>query len=219
MADKHSTSIGQATKVAHPQTAPEDGDSCTGHRVGNAPSTEDLKLEGTSKKASKGKGTRHNIASRSFRSASSKKENRPKEAKWPFIAQKFDTSSGEPEAVGTKRRRRTAEEKRETAQIRKLGGACEDCRRKHRRCSPKHHQRGTPLSTQHATNSPQLFIKPVPTFPGYSHGFYPSIGNMSITASTPVAQQEIDAAAPLSLNHATFATARMGANSARITTK
>ncbi|EER44576.1 hypothetical protein HCEG_04954 [Histoplasma capsulatum var. duboisii H88] len=217
--DKHSTSIGQATKVAHPQTAPEDGDSCTGQRVGNAPSTVNLKLEGTSKKASKGKGTRHNIASRSFRSASSKKENRPKEAKWPFIAQKFDTASGEPEAMGTKRRRRTAEEKRETAQIRKLGGACEGCRRKHRRCSPNHHQRGAPLSTQHATNSPQVFIKPVPTFPGYFHGFYPTTGNMSITASTPVAQQEIGAAAQLSLNHATFAIARMGANSGRITTK
>lgn len=68
-------------------------------------------------------------------------------------------------------------------------------------------------------DSPQLFIKPVPTFPGYSHGFYPSTGNMSITASTPVAQQEIDAAAQLSLNHATFAIARTGANSGRITTK
>ncbi|OJD28345.1 hypothetical protein ACJ73_00244 [Blastomyces percursus] len=90
------------------------------------------------------KGSRH------ITSAISKAELQPDEVEGAFREFVFHPSSGEPLTTRARKRPRTWAEKLETARIRKLGGACGECRRKHRRCSPEHHRRNDKLPAQNA---------------------------------------------------------------------
>ncbi|KKZ67083.1 hypothetical protein EMCG_07254 [[Emmonsia] crescens] len=139
--DNHSTSLGQTTRVAYSHAIVTDGGHFTPRQVRNGCSSVSLKPRETcGKKSSRRKVFRHSLSSSSSRSASSKKKPQFREAKRPFVEYMFHASSGEPAVAGSNKRRRTKDEKQETARIRELGGACEPCRRQHRKCALKHHQ-------------------------------------------------------------------------------
>ncbi|EQL38554.1 uncharacterized protein BDCG_16760 [Blastomyces dermatitidis ER-3] len=138
----------QRTQAGHPHGAGLDRDCSTPCRTGNI---DPSKPRGIWKqKTSSRKGFSNNLPSNHFQPPLPKTGPQSQQVTGPFIEYAFHACSGEPATAGAKKRRRTKMEKRETAQIRKLGGACGACRRKHRRCSVEHHQRTDRLSAQSA---------------------------------------------------------------------
>ncbi|PGG96124.1 hypothetical protein AJ79_09721 [Helicocarpus griseus UAMH5409] len=87
--------------------------------------------------------SRSRVARRSLSSSPSNsrlnRRNKPKPAGRPFGEIAFHAKSGEPAAVGPNRGPRPYHDKLITAVIRKLGGACDSCRRNHRGCKLEHH--------------------------------------------------------------------------------
>ncbi|KLJ05454.1 hypothetical protein EMPG_11033 [Blastomyces silverae] len=119
----HATSTGEIAQAGHPHSAATDRDRSTPCRI----------------------GSRHTT------SVISKAEPQPRQTGGPFVEFVFNASSGEPlTGKASRKRRRTRAEKQKTAEIRRLGGACGECRKKHRKCSPEHHQRTDRLSAQNA---------------------------------------------------------------------
>ncbi|EQL38555.1 hypothetical protein, variant [Blastomyces dermatitidis ER-3] len=141
----------QRTQAGHPHGAGLDRDCSTPCRTGNI---DPSKPRGIWKqKTSSRKGFSNNLPSNHFQPPLPKTGPQSQQVTGPFIEYAFHACSGEPATAGAKKRRRTKMEKRETAQIRKLGGACGACRRKHRRCSVEHHQRTDRLSAQSAISN------------------------------------------------------------------
>ncbi|OJD13478.1 hypothetical protein AJ78_06068 [Emergomyces pasteurianus Ep9510] len=203
--DNHSTSVGHTTRAPHSLGSATDGANYAPHPIGNGCSPMSLTSKGTRGKTSPGrKVSRYNLSSGSSCPSSSKKELQFQENKRPFVEHTFHASSGEPAAMGSRKRRRTKDEKQETALIRELGGACEVCRKKHRRCSREHHRRKDTRSTQNVRNvysensNNHLATGVHPQTSAYSPNFQEtyqmmvptlSASNSSATASSPATQR------------------------------
>ncbi|OAX84078.1 hypothetical protein ACJ72_01557 [Emergomyces africanus] len=178
--DNHSTSVDDTTRVAHSQAAATDGVNFTPHRIGNGRSSGAFKGGETRGEIYPGRKTfRSSLTLGSSRSASSKKVPQFQETKRPFVEHTFHASTGEPVARRPYKRRRTKYEKQETASIVKIGGACEKCRRKHRRCSLSHHTTKDTRSTQ-SPRIPSRTSAPSPN----SQESYPMLFTLSASNSS-----------------------------------
>ncbi|KAK2803241.1 hypothetical protein FQN50_007108 [Emmonsiellopsis sp. PD_5] len=88
----------------------------------------------------------------SFRSRPSSCAQSNQKAQTPKRPYEFawEVASGNPAPWKPKKRRRTKKERQETNRIRRRGGACENCKKQHRRCDFEHH----PLSASSSPKKP-----------------------------------------------------------------
>ncbi|PGH03290.1 hypothetical protein GX51_04160 [Blastomyces parvus] len=148
----HSTSNGQSGEADQPQASANRTRS-TPCRTKNRRLRTKLKSRQISRsRQSSGKPILLNFPSNTSRPAQPRTEPQRQQPGHSFVEHTFDASTGEPVTAGVKKRLRTKAEKQETAEIRKLGGACGECRRKRRRCSLDH-KRADSLSTENATSN------------------------------------------------------------------
>ncbi|KAK2776018.1 hypothetical protein FQN53_002912 [Emmonsiellopsis sp. PD_33] len=148
----------------------------------------------------------------SFRSRPSSCAQSKQKAQAPKRPYEFawEVASGNPAPWEPKKRRRTKKERQATNRIRALGGACENCKKQHRRCDVEHH----PLS---ASSSPK---KPVevasegspaamspengdhgPNPPGKDSDDQTPGTESSVNASSPTMQQPTEAVLRLDVPH------------------